>query len=296
MKILLTGAEGQLGRCFQDRCTEHQLLALNRSELDISDQAAVRALLAQQQPDLVVNAAAYTAVDHAEQHAELAFAVNRNGPENLALGCAEQGSALIHISTDYVFDGTANTPYRPDSGVHPLGVYGQSKWQGEEAVRRALDHHLIIRTAWVFSEYGNNFVKTMLRLGAERESLSVVDDQHGCPTYAGHIAEALLALLPLIEQSDFNGWGTYHFSGDKPVSWYQFAQAVFSELQCLGSSQGQVKPVPKLLPISTAQYPTPAQRPAYSVLDSSAFEALLQRRLVNDWQQGLRWVVEQLSC
>lgn len=295
MKVLLTGAEGQFGRCFQDRCSEHLLIALDRSRLDITDLVSVRAALVQHQPDLVVNAAAYTAVDRAEQQADLAFAVNYSGPENLALGCAEQGIILIHISTDYVFDGAASVPYSPDSAVNPLGVYGQSKWQGEEAVRLMLDHHLIIRTAWVFSEYGNNFVKTMLRLGAERESLSVVDDQLGCPTYAGQLAEAVLALLPLLNKPDFKSWGTYHFSGDRPVSWYQFAQAVFTEVQNQGLNQGLVKPTPQVLPILTEQYPTPVKRPAYSVLDCSDLERLLQGQFANDWQQGLRFVVAKLS-
>ncbi|MFT5722802.1 MAG: dTDP-4-dehydrorhamnose reductase [Motiliproteus sp.] len=296
MKVLLTGAEGQLGRCFQDRCTDYLLIALNRAALDISDLNAVRAALARHQPDLIVNAAAYTAVDRAEQEVDRAFAVNRTGPENLALGCAEQGIALIHISTDYVFDGTASTAatsgYKPDSPVSPLGVYGQSKWQGEEAVRRTLDKHLIIRTAWVFSEYGNNFVKTMLRLGSEREQLSVVNDQWGCPTYAGQLADAVLALLPLVKQPGFKGWGTQHFVGDRALCWQQFAETIFTEAQALGV----INNIPSVLPISTAQYPTPARRPAYSVLDTGGLKQLLQDQFANDWQQGLRRVLAKLSA
>ncbi len=291
MKILLTGAEGQFGRCFQDRCRDHTLVALSRAGLDITDRAAVRAALARHQPDLVVNGAAYTAVDRAEQQRQLAFAVNRDGPENLAIGCAERGLALIHISTDYVFDGTATSPYLPESAVNPQSVYGQSKWQGEEAVRSALDQHLIIRTAWVFSEYGSNFVKTMLRLGAEREQLSVVADQRGCPTYAGHIAGAVLALLPLLSRPGFERWGTYHFGGDSFVSWHQFSQAIFANALSLGV----LTHAPRVLSISTEQYPTPAKRPAYSVLDSSGLQQLLQDQFDNDWQQGLRWVLAKLS-
>ena len=291
MKILLTGAEGQLGRCVQDRCTDQVLIALSRTGLDITDISAVQAAFDLHQPDLVVNAAAFTAVDRAEQESELAFAVNRDGAENLAIACAQQAIPLIHISTDYVFDGRAILPYRPDSPVNPLGVYGQSKWQGEEAVRNTLNQHLIIRTAWVFSEYGNNFVKTMLRLGTEREQLSVVDDQLGCPTYAGHLADTVLALAPLVFQAGFSGWGTYHFAGDRSLSWHQLAQVIFAQ----AFSLGVMKKIPKVLPIPTAQYPTPAMRPACSVLDSSKLATLLPEPFSNDWRQGLRFVLAKLS-
>lgn len=291
MKILLTGAEGQFGRCFQDRCTDHSLVALNRSELDITDLDAVQRACKTHLPDVVVNGAAYTAVDRAEQEVDLAVAVNSAGPQNLAVACAERDIPLIHISTDYVFDGTATSPYLPDSPVSPLGVYGQSKWQGEEAVRRTLNQHLIIRTAWVFSEYGNNFVKTMLRLGAEREELSVVADQVGCPTYAGHIADAIIALLPLLKQPGFDGWGTHHFGGDRAVSWHQFAQAIFAE----AVDQGCLPQAPRVLPITTEQYPTPARRPGYSVLDSGSLAELLGLRFCNDWLQGLRFTLERLA-
>lgn len=287
MKMLLTGAEGQFGRCFQDRSSDHTLIALSRTGLDISDLDAVQHAFDTYQPDVVVNGAAYTAVDRAEQEVELAVAVNRDGPQNLAIACAQRDIPLIHISTDYVFDGTATSPYLPNSPVSPLGVYGQSKWQGEEAIRRILDQHLIIRTAWVFSEYGNNFVKTMLRLGADREELSVVADQVGCPTYAGHIADAIVALMPLLKLPDFDGWGTYHFAGDQAISWHGFARRIFEA----AVRKGILPKQPMLHAITTAEYPTLAQRPGYSVLDSTAIAEMVGGSFDNDWKSSLEHVL-----
>lgn len=258
MKVLLTGANGQLGRCFQDRLpADWQVWATDAAELDITDEAKVRAAVAEFQPDAIVNAAAYTAVDKAESEPELAERINAVGPANLATVAAQHQIRLVHVSTDYVFDGTASTPYTEESPTNPLSVYGKTKLAGELAVSSAAPDAIIVRTAWVFSEYGNNFVKTMLRLGKERDALSIVGDQRGCPTYAGDLAQAIIALL----QQNAAG-GIYHYSGDKEVSWYEFAQAIFA----VAVDKGLLSKAPVLTPITTEQYPTPAHRPAYSVL------------------------------
>lgn len=258
MKILLTGADGQLGRCFQDRLpTEWEILATDTAELDITDLARVEEVVKDLQPDAIVNAAAYTAVDKAESEPELAEKINAMGPENLAIVANKQGIRLVHVSTDYVFDGNATEPYSEDSATNPLSVYGKTKLAGEQAVAKASPEAIIVRTAWVFSEYGNNFVKTMLRLAKERDALGIVADQRGCPTYAGDLAQAIISLL----EKNVEG-GIYHYCGDKEVSWYEFAQAIFS----VAVQNSVLSKAPTLAPITTQQYPTPAHRPAYSSL------------------------------
>ncbi len=281
MKILLTGAHGQLGRCFQDRLPEGwQVWATDAAELDITDREQVNAAVAQYQPDAIVNAAAYTAVDKAEAEPQLAERINAIGPANLAAVAAQQQIRLVHVSTDYVFDGYASSPYSEQSPTHPLSVYGVTKLAGEQAVSAALPGAIIVRTAWVFSEYGTNFVKTMLRLGQERDALGIVGDQKGCPTYAGDLAQAIIALL----QQTAAG-GIYHYSGDKEVSWFQFAEAIFAVAQ----QKGIITKVPTLTAITTDQYPTPAHRPAYSTL---ACDKIAQLGIVlSDWQQALGKVI-----
>ena len=276
MKILLTGADGQLGRCIQDRAGEHQLIPLNRQALDITEEQAVLACIQQHRPDVLVNSAAYTNVDKAELEPELAFAVNRDGPANIAKACAQFDISLIHISTDYVFDGTKGSPYTPEDKPNPINVYGKSKLAGEEAIRRTWDKHLIIRTSWLFSEYGNNFVKTMLRLAKERDEIRVVDDQVGCPTYAGDLAEVVLALL------DERCWGTCHVVGTPAVSWYSFANTIMKTL----SAQKPPLLLPQFVPISTDEYPTAALRPLYSELaatvpNATNWKAALVRMLLS---------------
>ncbi|MEH6649460.1 MAG: dTDP-4-dehydrorhamnose reductase [Motiliproteus sp.] len=259
MKLLLTGADGQFGRCLQDRAGDHQLIALNRHGLDITDAKAVSDCLQQHRPDIVINGAAYTDVDRAESEPEKAYAVNRDGAANLAHACAKLDIPLIHISTDYVFDGTATTPYKPNDPTNPINVYGKSKLAGEEAIREIWPKHLIIRTSWLFSEYGNNFVKTMLRLAKERDEISVVNDQVGCPTYAGHLAEVALVLL------DVSRWGTCHVVGDPAISWHGFANAI----RKAASEQKHLQCLPRIIPISTTEYPTAALRPLHSQLAST---------------------------
>lgn len=258
MKILLTGANGQLGRCFQDRLPEGwQVWATDTAELDITDYEKVLSAVKEFQPDAIVNAAAYTAVDKAESEPELAALVNKTGPENLARAAKEVGARLVHVSTDYVFDGKATVPYVETDKTNPLGVYGQTKLDGEIAVSHILPDAIIIRTAWVFSEYGNNFVKTMLRLAKDRDELGIVADQRGCPTYAGDIAQAIIDLL----KQNADG-GIYHFCGDKEVSWYEFAKAIFE----YALENRVISKKPRLNALSTKEYPTPTARPEYSVL------------------------------
>ncbi|GAA3601182.1 dTDP-4-dehydrorhamnose reductase [Gibbsiella greigii] len=274
MKVLLTGSKGQLGSCFQDRLPAGwDVWATDSDTLDITDLDKVKQAVAQYQPDVIVNAAAYTAVDKAETEPELAALINATGPKNLALAAKEAGARLVHVSTDYVFDGKATTPYVETDVTNPLGVYGQTKLDGELAVAEVLPKAIIIRTAWVFSEYGNNFVKTMLRLAKDRDTLGIVADQYGCPTYAGDIAQAIIDLL----QKEAEG-GIYHFCGDKEVAWNEFAEAIFAA----ALKQGKLARVPRVNAITTEQYPTPAQRPAFSVLNCEKIKAL--GIILSDWE------------
>lgn len=258
MKVLLTGANGQLGRCFQDRFPqEWQLIATDSDVLDITNQQAVESFIQQHKPDIVVNAAAYTAVDKAESEPELAELINAQGPYHLALASQSIDAHFYHVSTDYVFDGTSTTPYKETDKTNPLGVYGKTKLNGEQLSSQANPNTTIIRTAWVYSEYGNNFVKTMLRLAKERDELKVVNDQIGCPTYAGDLAACI---IELIKQN--NPAGLYHYCGKEVMSWYEFANKIIDA----GYEQGLLIKKPTIIGIPTSEYPTPVQRPAYSVL------------------------------
>lgn len=285
MKIVVTGASGQLGRCLQDVLTRRGIihLALGSSELNIVDPLAVERTLAKYNPSVVINAAAYTAVDRAESEEALAYDVNCLGASNLAAACTNMGIRLIHVSTDYVFDGTKGSPYQEDDVTNPLGVYGHSKRDGELAV---LDSGAgaVVRTSWVFSEYGNNFLKTMIRVGKERDVLGVVNDQVGAPTYAGDLAEALIALAQRPEAV-----GVYHFSGGEPCTWYDFAVAIFQAYR-------QYHPefsCPNVTPIESSAYPTPVKRPAYSVLNGGRMVRELGIDL-GDWRKALGRVCDVL--
>lgn len=258
MKVLLTGSKGQLGSCFQDRLPAGwEVWATDSDTLDITDLDKVKQAVAQYQPDVIVNAAAYTAVDKAETEPELAALINTTGPKNLALAAKEAGARLVHVSTDYVFDGKATTPYVETDATNPLGVYGQTKLDGELAVAEALPEAIIIRTAWVFSEYGNNFVKTMLRLAKDRDTLGIVADQYGCPTYAGDIAQAIIDLL----QKKAEG-GIYHFCGKDELNWFDFASLIFKYAEDIRLLEKK----PELNKLATEDYKTLAARPKYSVL------------------------------
>ena len=265
MRALVTGAGGQVGRELVLRAPSGvELVALDRARLDLTDAAAVDAAFDEHRPDVVLNAAAYTAVDRAEEQPERAFAVNRDGAAHLAAACARHRAALLHLSTDYVFDGTKPSPYAEDDPASPLGVYGQSKWEGEEAIRRTLGRHVTVRVAWVFGPHGHNFVKTMARLAVEREQLRVVADQRGGPTPAAAIAEALWSIARQIG-AGADAWGTVHFCGTPTTTWHGLAEAAIDAARTLGSVACE-----RVLPISTADYPTPAARPANSVLACDA--------------------------
>src|SRR4030042_1598554 len=216
MKLLITGSNGQLGweLCRQGKNRGLDLIPLDLPEFDITDKSAVFDPVHRSNAEIVINGAAYTAVDRAESEIDIAFAVNRDGPSYLASACAEFHIPLIHVSTDYVFDGSKKGAYLETDLAAPVGVYGKSKAEGEEKVRRNLKEHIIIRTSWLCGVHGNNFVKTMLRLAREKEELSVVDDQHGCPTFAADLAEAILTIVSLIEKGENISWGTYHYFGD----------------------------------------------------------------------------------
>ena len=284
VKLMVTGANGQVGMSLQQRA-EHlgwQVLAVDRNELDITDRAAVLRVLAQFQPDVIINAAAHTAVDKAETEFEASYAINRYGPEYLAEATSACDAVLLHISTDYVFAGDKEGIYLETDPVAPQGVYGASKLAGELAVAEHCTKHLILRTAWVFGEHGNNFVKTMLRVGSMRDSLNVVADQLGGPTYAGDIADALLAMAAQALMPEFSAWGIYHFSGVPHVSWHGFAKAIFSK----AAELTLLDKVPTVNAISTSDYPTPAKRPANSRLDCHKIQQVFGIE-PSDWQHEL---------
>lgn len=264
MPVLVTGGAGQLGIELIRQAPAHaiEVMAPGRAELDVTRLEQVQAAIAAHRPALVVNAAAYTQVDRAESEPESAEAVNTAAPAHLARTCAEAGIPLVHVSTDYVFDGRKRTPYVEDDPVAPLGVYGRSKAGGEAAVRRLLPRHLIIRTAWLYSAHRSNFLKTIMRLAAERDELRVVDDQIGAPTSAADLADAILRIIGRLHASKTPPWGTYHYCGAGRTSWFGFARRI---LEVSGSAGGTA--LPRLVPITTAEYPTPARRPMFSVLD-----------------------------
>lgn len=288
MNLLVTGANGQVGWELTRRAAEEgiSVAGLTRSELDITDNKAVDQAFERLKPSMVVNAAAYTAVDKAEQEPDLAFAINRDGPAHLATACKRHGIPLIHISTDYVFDGEKASLYTEGDPVKPLGVYGQSKLEGEEAVRRTLDSHIIIRTSWVFGSHGHNFVKTVLRLAKNGGPLRIVADQHGTPTSAQSIANCILHLVKNCEDTDMN-WGTYHFSGTPHTTWHGFA----TEIVAQASQLGLIDPV-TVNPITTAEFPTPARRPKNTRLDTSNIESA--GCSIPDWREDLHRVLKDL--
>ncbi len=272
MKLLVTGANGQVGRELIRAAAESdmQAVGLSRADLDVTDREAVRRAVETQAPDVVVNAAAYTAVDRAEAEPDLAFAVNRDGAAHLADACAATGLPLVHFSTDYVFDGTKGQPYTEADPVRPLGVYGQSKWAGEEAVRERLGAHVILRISWVFSAHGHNFVKTMLRLSREREALGVVIDQWGNPTAAADAARAALTIAQRAVAEPDAPWGTVHFGGTPATTWHGFTEAIVAEARRHGTVRTE-----RVEPIPTSAYPTPAARPADARLECT--------RIARDW-------------
>ena len=292
MKILVFGADGQVGRevCRAARPASFELVAFNKTSCDITEPVAVATAIARQRSDLVVNLAAYTAVDRAESEPEMAWAVNCAGAANIAAACSEAATPLIYLSTDYVFDGRKSGAYQEEDAVNPLNVYGRSKEAGERAVRAAVMHHVILRTAWVYGAHGANFVKTMLRLGAERPVLRVVADQQGCPTAAVDIASALITIAGEIERGQAD-WGTFHFAGAGSTSWHGFAEEIV-RLAATGGAWSCASR-PRVEPITTDQYVTPARRPMNSRLDCRKIAASFGISPL-PWQSSLAAVVREL--
>lgn len=287
MRVLIAGKNGQLASALA-ALSGVDAIAQGRDTLDISDQDSVARAVDATAPDVVVNAAAYTAVDKAETEENAAFAVNELGPRLLAEATAERGVPIIHVSTDYVFSGTKSEPYTEDDPVAPMGVYGKSKLAGEEAVQATNPKHVILRTAWVYSATGHNFVKTMLRLAGDRDQVNVVDDQYGNPTYAPHLAAAILDVSSAVAAPDkADAWGIYHLAGTGATTWCGLAREVFAQSKAAGG------PSAEAVPISTADYPTPAARPANSRLDcgkaGDAFGIAMP-----PWQDGVKDCVARL--
>ncbi|QXI28840.1 dTDP-4-dehydrorhamnose reductase [Pseudomonas vanderleydeniana] len=271
LKILINGQNGQVSRELHKRLGDlGQLIVLGRDQLDLAHPEQIRQQVRAHRPDLIINAAAHTAVDQAESEPDLAFAINATAPGVLAQEAADLGIPLIHYSTDYVFDGSKATPYTEDDETNPLSVYGRSKLTGERAIAAAHDQHLILRTSWVYSSHGRNFLLTMQRLLQEKPELRIVADQVGAPTWAGTIANSTRALIERWQAGQAGAWGTYHLTASGETSWFGFAQAIGEQLLALN------KPCAILEAIPSSAYPTPATRPLNSRLDCS--------RLLHEWR------------
>jgi dTDP-4-dehydrorhamnose reductase len=286
--LLIVGAKGQLGRelCGQAGREGISIVAAGRDELDVTRAEAVRQFVRAAAPRAIINAAAYTAVDKAESETEAAYVINALGPEHLARAAAELDIPLLHVSTDYVFDGTKGGAYTEDDPVAPLGAYGRTKEEGERRVRAAHAQHIVLRTSWVYGVHGNNFLKTMLRLSGERDELRVVADQRGCPTATIDIARALFAAEAAASAGRAK-WGSYHFAGTGVTTWHRFASVI---VEAAARASGRSVPVTA---IETKDYPTPAKRPVNSELDSSRFAEVFGYRSP-PWQDRTREVVEAL--
>ena len=282
MVVLVTGASGQLGQALQfiaENYKEIRFHFASSSEVDVTNKEDLSKAFESLTPDFCINAAAYTAVDKAESAPEKAISINVNGAKNLAETCKEFHAVLIHISTDFVFDGSKKTPYQETDDTHPQSVYGSTKRAGEMAIESVLKEHFIIRTSWLYSQFGNNFMKTMLRLSKERDSISVVNDQIGTPTNAVDLAEVLVKII----LSESKAYGIYHFSNEGEASWFDFAKEIFRI--------GEIKI--DLNAIGTSEFPTPAKRPQYSVLDKSKIKKTFGIS-VRNWQESLSDVLKTL--
>lgn len=282
-KILVTGADGQVGREFRElesRFPQHHFLFCSRSTMDISDPAQVKETFAGFQPEYCVNCAAYTAVDKAETEQDRAFAINAVAVRHLAAACSAHQTRLVHISTDYVFDGNGTQPYKEDHPTRPVNIYGQSKLQGEEEAMKAASGAVVIRTSWVYSTYGNNFVKTMLRLMSSKPQINVVADQKGSPTYAPDLAEAVMRII------ESGSWspGIYHFSNTGIISWFDFATAI----RDIGGFACAVQP------IATSGYPTPAKRPSYSAMNTEKISTTYRLPL-KPWRESLEACLKKMK-
>jgi len=289
MVVLVTGANGQLGQSIQFIANQYpniQFIYTDYQELDITNFESCHTVFAKYKPQFCINTAAYTAVDKAESESEKAHLINAIGPENLAKVCKEYNTILLHISTDFIFDGTSSSlsmtnGYKETDIPNPQSVYGKTKLDGELAVQKNWEKHYIIRTSWVYSQFANNFMKTMLRLASERDSLSVVNDQIGTPTYAVDLAEVLIKIIQFSNHS--SAFGIYNFSNEGQCSWYEFAATIFQQKRISIDLQ----------PIHTSAYPTPAKRPSYSVLDKSKIKNTFNLK-INDWKASLHSCLNQL--
>lgn len=311
MKILVTGSNGQLGTELMLQGAErgHKMSGFDIPELDISDYEKISDIIKKGCFDIVINAAAYTAVDLAETETEKAEKANVKGPANIALACSESGIPMIHVSTDYVFNGLKKEPYTETDLPDPIGIYGITKLNGEKSVAEILPRHIIVRTAWVYGVKGKNFVKTMLNLGKDREELRVVSDQTGCPTYCADLAGAILTAAERSEgirkadspemgrgisanvddsRSKDEIWGTYHYCGSGKTTWHGFAEAIFEEARKYEDFK-----VKKIHAITTEEYPTPAKRPASSVLDCSKFSETFGVS-IPEWRNSLNSMIRRL--
>lgn len=270
VKVFVTGSRGMMGQDLVPliRLQGYDLHCVDVEDLDITRESDVHKAIESCMPDLVINCAAYTAVDKAEQERDRAFAVNRDGAGFVAEACASHQIPLIHISTDYVFDGQIKRPYLEDDPIHPLNVYGLSKWEGEQLIRSCNKKHMIIRSSWLFGVYGHNFVKTILSQAGEKDELRIVADQTGCPTWTVDLGRAVSRIAEtLLKSENETLWGTYHYCGKGPVTWYDFATRIVEEME----RRGQSKSI-RVTPIRTSDYPTAANRPPWSVLDCAKIE------------------------
>jgi dTDP-4-dehydrorhamnose reductase len=290
-RILVIGAKGQLGweLIRQGEAFDGHVVGVDVDELDITNQTAVRAYFKKQTFSVVVNAAAYTAVDLAEKESEIAFAVNSEGARNLAIICQDKSIPFIHISTDYVFDGLKPGAYSEDDALSPVGIYARSKAEGEKRVAMASKRHIVLRTAWLYGIHGNNFVKTMLRLGREKTELKVVNDQYGCPTNAAELAAAILTVCRKVHENDnFDDWGVYHYCDEGETTWYGFAETIFKL-----ASGYETLAIQNLIPITTQEYPTPVKRPPNSVLSCDKIKQIFGIRR-KPWEENLRHMLNRL--
>jgi dTDP-4-dehydrorhamnose reductase len=287
--ILLIGSNGQVGTELQNTLSsDYKVIKIARPQIDLTQPEKLRQIIREIQPQIIINAAAYTAVDKAETEPEIAHAVNAIAPQIIAEEAQKSGRFLIHISTDYVFNGNNNSPYKETDITNPLSVYGQTKLSGEIAIQNTCPQHIILRTAWVYGTYGkSNFVKTMLRLGKERPEIRVVVDQIGSPTWSKHIAFTISQIIPQLTSEIA---GTYHYTNSGVASWYDFAIAIFEEAEKLGFPLQ----IEKIIPITTSEYPTPAKRPGYSVLACEKISKLVGTYSPH-WRQGLRLMLKELQ-
>lgn len=290
MTILVIGSSGQLGKCLYDKLykIEEEVIFINRAQLDVCSLEAIINIFKLHNPTIVINASAYTLVDDAEDNTHTANLINNIAVKNIADQCFIFGSKLIHFSTDYVFDGKASVPYKEDSKINPISIYGKTKYYGEEAIKKSNCQYLILRTSWVFSEYGNNFLKTMLQIGRDRNELNIVNDQIGCPTYAQDIAKVIISMLPSTALNKTNS-GIFHFCGDHSCTWYEFAKFIFLEAKALG-----LKTPEKVNPIKTMDYPTLAVRPSYSVLECSKIKNTFNVSRSN-WRIEIKNIIKRVN-